>query len=1412
MANNQQSLEKISVEFPSSIVREGGLAACLEFLDFFASGTQRKAVTTAANCCRNIPSDSFSAVSIVMTNLLNVLNSSDQRVVEQGCLCVSRIVESFKYQDPKVEELMSPELLQAILRLLLPSSANVVGPHIQTQFLRVLAITARASPKLTTDLFKMNVTDTLYQILTGVSPPSEDGDNIAQGIDSVVVMQALIHRPRDQVSETLNVVCELLPGLDAGGLGYINDLSDNITVPGEMAGAKSNKAPIDTRCQMLARCQKELRRFATVLLPTLTDAYASTVNLSVRQKVLAAQLKMLFNIDQAILEEALRALPYASYLASILSQQDHIVLVTAALQAAELLLRRLGPIYRYQFYREGVIAEIRKLADRSESAKSDKAVKKASLHDTALPERKKPSHRRSQDSSPDEDVEHSDGDEDEPFGGESHITSSDSASSDSDRSLGPQATVVSPDSMRDIVTGLAQKFLADHENNEDGRKMREQASQRTTALQSLMSQIVDYYHGRGSCRIKQLFSQLAKYFEGNALQSITSYELLSSNVLQTLVEVFGGSNSQASENAKAAFIQVFMTGTVKSNMKISSNKSPTTPFSILIQKLQDLLSRAEPFDIITVQSSSLESSRGNAASMLAKLLPVRLEAEGEGSGVPEPFRSIFVKIHAIATMRSLDEYLRPRIDLTDRPRPPRLQEPSSRGSSASSFLAAMANLEGAGGSIRHRLADAALPPMTTRPPSHQHIPSVKETASIGSRTKDAQNTTSTTADPPPAKGPKHEAPTSRRRSGRKNKASIGRPSTPLQPPPIENETAAPEVDNGMECIDDHRATDDDDIMDEDAALGAIVDELEEEVDEDAPDPSAVNMEVAAGGQVMAREDDGTRVSTPSKLATSLQSGPPPPRGFPAGLGRSLFSRPGQSMSYSAAVQSTPSDWHMEFSINGRPLAGDTTVYHALTSNRPEPEANRGRSIWSNTSIINFKRVPGPPPKESSVRAQASTSIESRESGLPQSLDQNPTTAAVLRLLRMLHEINLNLDDILNGDQTLTDVCPEPVAQFVNTKLTAKINRQLEEPLIVASHSLPSWSEDLARLYPFLFPFETRHLFLQSTSFGYSRCINRWQNAQSFSESRNHRRDDRNLVSRLQRQKVRISRARMLESAIKVLELYGSSPSILEVEYFEEVGTGLGPTLEFYSNVSKEFARKKLRLWRENESSRSDAYAFGKYGLFPAPMNEKSTATPEGQKIIYLFQMLGKFVARSMLDSRIIDVAFNPNFFRVNTGFNAVTPSLGAIKAVDQDLARSLQVLKRFDSAKKDINEDQYKAPQQKAQEISRIEVSGARIEDLSLDFTLPGYPDIELVSGGPNTPVTIHNVGDYIEKVIDFTLNLGVRRQVEAFRTGFSEVFPYSALRAFTPDELVMLFGRVEEDWSMESKCLIQSRLKLWRH
>lgn len=36
------------------------------------------------------------------------------------------------------------------------------------------------------------------------------------------------------------------------------------------------------------------------------------------------------------------------------------------------------------------------------------------------------------------------------------------------------------------------------------------------------------------------------------------------------------------------------------------------------------------------------------------------------------------------------------------------------------------------------------------------------------------------------------------------------------------------------------------------------------------------------------------------------------------------------------------------------------------------------------------------------------------------------------------------------------------------------------------------------------------------------------------------------------------------------------------------------------------------------------------------------------------------------------------------------------------------------------------------------------VEDLGLDFTLPGFPNIELKKGGKDIPVTIHNLEEYL--------------------------------------------------------------------
>lgn len=350
-----------------------------------------------------------------------------------------------------------------------------------------------------------------------------------------------------------------------------------------------------------------------------------------------------------------------------------------------------------------------------------------------------------------------------------------------------------------------------------------------------------------------------------------------------------------------------------------------------------------------------------------------------------------------------------------------------------------------------------------------------------------------------------------------------------------------------------------------------------------------------GSKVEAQTPDGTRVATPNPLNLL--------RATKGAVGPGLAGK----ASYAAALKAKPTDWHLQFEMDDSVLPLDLTIYGAIHQHQMRKTGSSAvapHMIWQGVHTINFKKVTGPaPPAEAREDALKSRSASPSLSSLP---DDAPHSK-ILRLLRVLHRLNLSDAEQRHGQATLGE------SAFINNKLTAKLTRQLEEPMIVASSCLPDWALDLPQNFPFLFPFATRYNFLQSTSFGYARLILRWQSQQGRQPQESNRRDDNiGFLGRLQRQKVRISRKHILESAIKVFEMYGSSSSVLEVEYFEEVGTGLGPTLEFYSLASREFARKSLKLWRDDDSSDGGLYVYHPHGLFPAPSDPAESSSEAKQ--------------------------------------------------------------------------------------------------------------------------------------------------------------------------------------------------------
>lgn len=214
-----------------------------------------------------------------------------------------------------------------------------------------------------------------------------------------------------------------------------------------------------------------------------------------------------------------------------------------------------------------------------------------------------------------------------------------------------------------------------------------------------------------------------------------------------------------------------------------------------------------------------------------------------------------------------------------------------------------------------------------------------------------------------------------------------------------------------------------------------------------------------GTKVEAQTPDGTRVATPNPSAAERQ-----PAGTPSSSSK---------FSYASALKAKPSDWHLEFSMDGHVLPLDTTIYGAVHHHEARKAAASGSasgsaasasiiglsapSLWQGVYTVKYKKVPGPPPAQTGsksrpysgdgvvlinsplARVEAVATTES-------ALSADSPHIQILRLLRVLHKLNLMAKDRMTME-TPAIILPE--SAFINNKLTAKLTRQLEEPMIVA---------------------------------------------------------------------------------------------------------------------------------------------------------------------------------------------------------------------------------------------------------------------------------------------------------------------------------------------------------------------------
>ena len=154
------------------------------------------------------------------------------------------------------------------------------------------------------------------------------------------------------------------------------------------------------------------------------------------------------------------------------------------------------------------------------------------------------------------------------------------------------------------------------------------------------------------------------------------------------------------------------------------------------------------------------------------------------------------------------------------------------------------------------------------------------------------------------------------------------------------------------------------------------------------------------------------------------------------------------------------------------------------------------------------------------------------------------------------------------------------------------------------------------------------------------------------------------IGKLHKKKVKVSRNKVLEDAVVNMETYGFKKALLEFEFQDEEGTGIGPTLEYYSVVAGELKNPVHNLWRRTDSNL----------LFPSPIDpadlrypdpdraKKRQAAPEKrrdfEKLQLIFRCAGTLVARAILDERVVDLPFHPLFW--NLVLDRVSPLTNSI--------------------------------------------------------------------------------------------------------------------------------------------------------
>ncbi|TQE09362.1 hypothetical protein C1H46_004999 [Malus baccata] len=526
--------------------------------------------------------------------------------------------------------------------------------------------------------------------------------------------------------------------------------------------------------------------------------------------------------------------------------------------------------------------------------------------------------------------------------------------------------------------------------------------------------------------------------------------------------------------------------------------------------------------------------------------------------------------------------------------------------------------------------------------------------------------------------------------------------------------------------------------------------------------------------------------------------------------------------YPVSCSKEDSSSKLLFYLEGQQLEPSLTLYQAILQQQMnEHEIVIGSKLWTQEYTLTYRKAEGQygTRKECCSAESSAEKVDVHELytsifssmfayDLASDLEKSSPVYDIIYILKSLERMNKvifhlmsrericafakgKIDDL---DNFQTAVIPVPQNEFVSSKLTEKLEQQMRDALAVSIGGMPLWCNQLMESCPFLFSFEVKCKYFRLAAFG---PLLGQPHSPSYRDSGVT--SDRRLSSgSMPRKKFLVFRNQILDSAAQMMDQHARQKVLLEVEYNEEVGTGLGPTLEFYTLVSHEFQKSGLGMWREDRGSFTTGTSHAgdsgilicPFGLFPCPwLGTSDEMQIQFSEVIKKFVLLGQIVGKALQDGRVLDVHFSKAFYKLILG-----KELGVydILSFDPELGKTLLEFKALVDRKRFSESIHGESTTLKFDSCFRK----TQIEDLCLDFTLPGYPDFILSSRPDHKMVNITNLEDYVSLVADATVTAGISRQVEAFKSGFNQVFPIEHLQIFTEEELERLLCGERDSWA----------------